>query len=79
MVLEYLVAEILELAGNEVRTKKKIRVIPRHLMLAIKKDANLHQLLKNVIISNSGVPPMIHPEIIRKVEKKGNIEEMKSQ
>lgn len=37
-VLEYLAAEILELAGNAAREYKKHRIVPRHLQFAIRSD-----------------------------------------
>ncbi|GAA5861105.1 hypothetical protein JCM8547_008037 [Rhodosporidiobolus lusitaniae] len=65
-VLEYLVAEILELAGNAARDNKKKRIIPRHLQLAIRNDEELNRLLGHVVLSQGGVLPHIHSELLPK-------------
>ncbi|KAG8784560.1 histone H2A [Serendipita sp. 397] len=63
-VLEYLAAEILELAGNAARDNKKQRIVPRHLQLAIRNDEELNKLLGDVVISQGGVVPHIAPELL---------------
>ena len=59
-VLEYLCAEILELAGNAARDNKKSRIIPRHIQLAVRNDEELNKLLGGVTIASGGVLPNIH-------------------
>ena len=65
-VLEYLSAEILELAGNAARDNKKTRIIPRHLQLAIRNDEELNKLLSGVIIAQGGVLPNIQSILLPK-------------
>ena len=65
-VLEYLSAEILELAGNAARDNKKKRIIPRHLQLAIKNDEELNKLIGGVTVSQGGVLPNINPTLLPK-------------
>merc|ERR1711939_537891 len=71
-VMEYLTAEILELAGNAARDNKKTRIIPRHLQLAIRNDEELNKLLGHVVISQGGVLPQIQPELLPAKSKKGD-------
>lgn len=65
-VLEYLTAEVLELAGNAARDNKKSRIIPRHLLLAVRNDEELNQLLSNVTFADSGVLPNIQAVLLPK-------------
>ena len=68
-VLEYLCAEILELAGNAARDNKKSRIIPRHLQLAVRNDEELNKLLGGVTIAAGGVLPNIHAVLLPKRKK----------
>ena len=65
-VLEYLCAEMLELAGKAARDNKKRIITPRHLLLAIANDDEINKLLKGVTISAGGVLPLIHPVLLHK-------------
>ena len=68
-VLEYLCAEILELAGNAARDNKKSRIVPRHLQLAVRNDEELNKLLGSVTIAAGGVLPNIHATLLPKKSK----------
>jgi histone H2A len=64
--IQYLCAEILELAGNAARDNKKSRIIPRHITLAIKNDEELNKLLAGITIASGGVLPNIHAVLLPK-------------
>ncbi|GFQ01599.1 probable histone h2a.3 [Phtheirospermum japonicum] len=62
VVLEYLAA----------RDNKKNRIIPRHLLLAVRNDEELVKLLAGVTIAHGGVIPNINPVLLpKKSDKSG--------
>lgn len=56
----------MELAGNAARDNKKNRIIPRHVLLAIRNDEELGKLLAGVTIAHGGVLPNINPVLLPK-------------
>lgn len=68
-VLEYLTAELVELAGIISQEHKRTRIVPRHILMAIKRDDEFTKLLKDVTISSGGVQSYINPVLLPKSTK----------
>ena len=83
--LEYLTAEILELAGNASKEKNKdkkdskagTRISPRHIQLAVRNDEELNKLFGGVTIASGGVLPNIHSVLApKKKEEEEGVERL---
>ena len=51
-VLEYLAAEVLELAGNAAKENKKKRIIQRDIQLAVTNDQEFNKFMVNTTIAS---------------------------
>lgn len=72
-VLEYICAEILELAGNATRDNKLVKMTTRHVFLAIFNDEELSKLMNvlHIEFCRSGVIPRIQ-ELLIPTNKENN-------
>lgn len=68
--LEYLAAEVLELAGNSAYDHKHKLINNRDILLAISNDFELHKLYKNVVLPGGVVPFYIPTEKDKKKKRK---------
>eukprot|EP00727_Mastigamoeba_balamuthi_P000236 m51a1_g10209 putative histone h2a (544) ;mRNA; r:80889-82630 len=66
--VEYLLREVLELAGNARRDDRATRpleaVAPRHLMLAVRSDEELSTTLAEAVFPEAGVVPYVHSRLL---------------
>jgi len=66
-VIEYLTAEVLELSGECSKQMKKSRIVPRHIMSAVRMDDELNRLFpKTLTIATAGVLPKPMPSFLLK-------------
>jgi histone H2A len=59
-VLEYICAEILELAGNNSKDNKMKTIMPRHIKEIVVKDSELHRLMRDLHVILPGVKDQPH-------------------
>lgn len=73
-VLEYMTAEILELAGNAASDMKKgqknVRIMPRHIGLVARGDEELNKFFQKAAIASSGVTPHIQAALQQQNRRK---------
>lgn len=69
-VLEYVVAEVLELSSGVAKDLRKKRIVPRHILLSTKTDTELAELFAHAQISRGGVVPHVHYAILSEKQKK---------
>jgi len=71
-VLEYLTAELVELAGAAAKDADKKRITPRYINLAIRGDDEFGTLLHGAIISGGGVMPHINKVLVKGKKSKSS-------
>lgn len=61
-VLEYLTAELLEVAGDVAADLGRRRITPRHMALAVRGDPEFSGLLAGAVLPAGGVVPHVEPK-----------------
>lgn len=69
-ILEYMVAEVLEIALTETKRQNKKVLTPRFINMAIREDTELNDLLNKVTVPGGGVVPYIHPNLVKPLPPK---------
>lgn len=67
-VIEYLVAEVLELSGNASRDRKHVRITTNDIHVAIDNDEELNKLYEHVVFPNEA-PHRINAALLPKPKK----------
>jgi len=72
-VLEYVAAEVLELAGNSAKDHKHQRINARDIMLAVRKDEELNALFGHATFPQAGVDQNLNPALLPRRTASGAI------
>ena len=67
-VLEHIVDGLLKLTGDAAKGNNGMRVIPRHIQLAVINDDQFHPLFRNAIFASGEVLPNIHSVLLPETE-----------
>ena len=70
-VMEYVTAEIIEIATEQAKKAGRNRIKPRDIQLALSQDEELGRLCHNAIIAEGGRPVHIEPALLPRKGKKG--------
>ena len=71
-VIEYLIRELLEIAGDQAEQAKKHLIKPKHIALAVRNDEELTKLMATIQFSEGGFKSGIHEFLLpKKSGKKG--------
>jgi len=67
-ILEYVITDILELAGNVCISNRRTRITPRNIMIAVCNDTELSKTFDNakIELSDTGVIPHINKSLLTK-------------
>eukprot|EP01084_Bolivina_argentea_P018949 35258_1 len=68
-VLEYLTAELVQIAAASAKDAGKKRLTPRYINLGIRGDDEFNNLLNGAVISGGGVLPHINKVLLKKTKK----------
>ena len=74
-VLEYLTAEILDMAGTCAKENKVKRIVPRHITLVVRNDEEFNAFTRHKYINGGGFVPRLHKRLVppKRPKKQRNI------
>lgn len=68
-VLEFLVGEVLDLAGTVAKNEGRKRIVPTNIFKGIQEDDGLVDLFSNIVISEGGFSENVHESLLMKKKK----------